>query len=281
MTVTTDKTEATTKNITVATENTNEAVTTETELTAEQKIEAKIEAKYGAKALAGRKSIKAIVNELENGKNQLTMNTLSLGYTLVDTYINFLNEEREHFWEIVDTKTRSQKTMERAIKLVIEQNVELSEAMDTTGGTEDIEENVKLLTLDKRMFNLYNDNLSNVKKPTIAKIRNMKGLSLEDWDKTCSGKSDKPYNAYMKEQGKLKDKADKKVFLQKKPPSMREKIFESYYKVENITLIEEIADNGVEIATLKEKIVFLEKLMPVSTSDKGYMVSNETESEKV
>ena len=266
---------------TTVAENTNEAVTTETELTAEQKVEAKIEAEYGAKALAGRKSIKAIVNELENGKNQLTMNTLSLGYTLVDTYINFLNEEREHFWEIVDTKTRSQKTMERAIKLVIEQNVELSEAMDATGGTEDIEENVKSLTLDKRMFDLYNDNLSNVKKPTIAKIRNMKGLSLEDWNITCSGKSDKPYNAYMKEQGKLKDKADKKVFLQKKPPSMREKIFESYYKVENITLIEEIADNGVEIATLKEKIVFLEKLMPVSTSDKGYMVSNETESEKV
>jgi len=59
----------------------------ETELTAEQLAEQKVEAnivkQFGVKALVGRNSIKDIVNELENGKNQLTMNTLSLGYTLV------------------------------------------------------------------------------------------------------------------------------------------------------------------------------------------------------
>jgi hypothetical protein len=233
------KTEATT----VATaENMNEeAAIVEVELTAEQKIEAKIEAEYGAKALAGRKSIKAIVNELENGKNQLTMNTLSLGYTLVDTYINFLNEEREHFWEIVDTKTRSQKTMERAIKLVLETNVELSEAMDATGGTEDIEENVKSLTLDKRMFDLYNDNLSNVKKPTIAKIRNMKGLSLEDWDITCSGKSEKPYKKHMDEIAE--EAADKKAeqILADKPNTMLENVYLEYIKEDKLFSIKKIA----------------------------------------
>jgi len=79
----------------------------------------------------------------------------------------------------------------------------------------------------------------------------------------------------MKEQGKLKDKADKKVFLTKKPSSMNEDIFMGYYKVEDITLIEEIADNGVEIATLKEKIVLFEKLVPLSTSKNHYETKSE------
>jgi len=113
--------------------------------------------------------------------------------------------------------------------------------MDATGGTDDIEENVKSLTLDKRMLDLYNDNLSNVKKPTIAKIRNMKGLSLEDWDKTCSGKSEKPYKEHMA--GIAKEAADKKAeqIIADKPKTMAENVYLGYVKEDKLFSIKKIA----------------------------------------
>ncbi|PHS59115.1 MAG: hypothetical protein COB17_00865 [Sulfurimonas sp.] len=249
----------------------------ETELTAEQILDTKIEQQFGDIALIGRKTIRAITAKLIKGEKELVLNTSSLGYKLVEIYKGFPTELKKSFWKIVDTEYPSKKTLERAIELVIEQGVKLSKAMDTSGGELDILENEKLLVLDKKVLKLYKDNLK-VNKPTIIKINNMKGLSISSWELVCSG-SDKPYTEYMDKEKETAADKKAKLLLAKKPKSMDKDTYLGYTKAEQITLIKEIADNGLEIANLKEKVKLLEQLVDKTPIlGKNYTVAK-TESE--
>ena len=247
-------------------------------LTAEQIVDKKIEQQYGNTAVVGRKAIREITAKLIKGEKELVLNTCSIGYMLVETYKSFSPELKKSFWKIVDTSYPSKKTLERAIELVVEKGVKLSEAMDTTGGELDILENEKLLVLDKRVIELYKDNLAKVNKPTLVKIQNMKGLSTSNWELVCDSK-DKVYTEYMKVENKKA--ADKKeaLLLTKKPKNMDKDIYLGYTKAEPIVLITEISDNELEIANLKEKVKLLERLVAnIPTTTKNYTVT-EPESE--
>lgn len=245
-----------------------------------QLADAKVEKQFGEEALAKRNSIRDIVNKLGKSENQLVLDTCSIGYILVETYKGFSVELKKHFWNIVDTSIRSKKTLERAIELVIEKGIKLSVAMDTNGGELDIVENEKLLVIDTRVLKLYEDNLAKVNKPTINKVRNMKGLSKSAWDLVCNG-SDKPYNEYMAKKSIEEKEAKEKELLTKKPKTMSEDTFISYTKAAPIVLINEIADNEVEIVSLKEKIALLEKALDkMPSGDRRYTTSAETKSEK-
>lgn len=232
--------------------------------TSEQKkaillADAKVEKEYGANALEVRNSIRNIVNEWENSGKQLSKISLSIGYALVKSYKNFSNEERKFYWSIVETTKCSQKTMERAMELVLEEGVSLSTAMDTKGGTDDIEENAELLIFDKRLFNLYNDDLANVKTPTLTKLRNMKGLSDEAWDLTCSGISEKPYNAYMKEKKEKEKKKKIEELLLDKPVSMSDETYLGYCD-DAKAAISAIDDRNILIAKLTEELEYFKAL---------------------
>ena len=251
----------------------------ETELTAEQLAEQKVEAnivkQFGAKALAKRKLIQDLVQETNSSEDIFFLNRVNLGTNLVD----MAKEFGKKFWSIVDTSKMSKKTFERAMELVLDKNVKLSNALSIKGGSKDIKNNLKLLKLDPRVqaFKTVED-IENIYDLNLNKINNAKPLSDKIWNQMCSGE-DKPFQEYMEaEKKKAKAKTDKqkeKDYLDNKPASMSEADYMGYYNVENIVLINQIADLDKELKRLEK---FMGK-MP--TSDKVYETSNETESEKV
>lgn len=249
--------EATTDTLVSTTENTK----VETELTKEQ--------------LADREKVNAINNTIEKAGKQFILNRIKLGLLLV----NLKKKHKELFWTVIDTNKVSQKTLERAMMLVLKDESVFPKAMSNDGGEKDIAENVELLVIDKNVKALDMKALSKLNKPTLNKIANMKHLSDKDWKIVLSG-SDKPYKEYMAKKAIDDTKAKEKKLLEVKPTTMNTDTFIAYTKAEPIVLINEIADNGVKIATLEEKIALLEKLVPVSITNKHYTVSNETKSEK-
>lgn len=249
----------------VGTINKTEATTVAPENTNEEAASVGILKNLTKEQLADREKVNTLNNTIEKAGKQFLLNRFALAFLL----IVLRKKYKELFWTVIDTSNVSQKTLERAMLLVLKDESVFSQAMSNDGGEKDITENVELLVPDERVKDLDMEALSKINKPTLVKIANMKKLSDTDW-KIVIGGSDKPFKEHMKAQAKKvaleKVEADRlkaEQIVANKPATMDINKYLNYTQKDKLFSIKRIAE--------LEDILSKNGLLPKEDSKPSYI----------
>lgn len=222
--------------------------------------------------LADREAVNAINETIEKSGNQFILNRIKLGLLLVFLRVKY----KELFWYVIDDSKVSRKTLERAMELVLRNDVNFSKAMSNDGGEKDIAENVESLKFDERVKDLDIQAVSKIHKPTLAKIGKMKHLSDEDWAIVIDG-SDVPFKNHIKDEVKkaaLKKAATNKAKAEKiladKPDTMTIDTYLRYTQKDKLFSITKIAELEKDLEFFKN-ILSKNNLLPKVDSELAEM----------
>lgn len=207
-----------------------------------------------------------ITSKIKDALKNLTTYTKQSIITYIELGKTLLEAKRtlgDRFYIVITEEIIAQKQVQRYIKLVLTKDSEEKYAKSMKAKKEDFD-NIKM---DKRILELSEDSIQNMKKPSMNKLLRMKSLSTADFKKVING-DDSPYDNLIKDEAKIAKENRDKELKDKQPDGMSDNEYKKLLKdgVHEILnkyqgSLEREQTLSIENKTLEYEIIALQKLL--------------------